>query len=80
MWNKPHNIYCILQIFYFLHTGQGGGMHTAAFQLVNLKETDYLEDLSRVGRIRLIHTLIEQNKRMWTGFIWLIKWANGGLL
>lgn len=32
-------------------------MHTAAFQWVNPKETDYWDDLSIVGRITLIHIL-----------------------
>jgi hypothetical protein len=32
-------------------------MHTAAFQWVNPKETDYWDDLGIVGRIALIHIL-----------------------
>lgn len=30
-------------------------MHTAAFQWINPKETDYWDDLGIVGRITLIH-------------------------
>jgi len=37
--------------------GMVGGMHTAPFQWVNPKETDYRDDLSIVGRITLIHIL-----------------------
>jgi hypothetical protein len=54
---KNLTISTVLQIFYFQHTGHGGGMHTAAFQLVNPKETDYRDDISIVGRITLIHIL-----------------------
>jgi hypothetical protein len=64
----------ILYYFYFLHTRHGEGMHTAAFQWVNPKETDYWDDLSIVGRITLIHIL---RRRIWTRIKWLIKWASG---
>jgi hypothetical protein len=69
---KLHSIYCVLQIFYFLHTGHGGGMYTAALQWVNLKETRLLRRSKHSWQDNT-NPYPQENKRIWTGFMWLIK-------